>query len=189
MLIERQYRTRQPGQPGQPDQSSQWGQAGFTLVELMVVVAVVGILAIVAAPAMSALVSANRLSGAAEGLTASMQLARSEAVRRNTRVTVCGSADGTTCAASTNWVRWIVRGRDNTLGVDEVMRDDTPAGNVNVSGPATGVIFRPSGLLDAQTSVTACLPVTNPALNQRVITVMISGVVSAKPTDGGGTCP
>ena len=165
------------------------GQGGFTLIELMVVVAVVAILAIVAAPSMSALLNANRLSGAAEELTASLQLARSEAVRRNTRVTVCGSANGNTCSGSAAWTRWIVHGLDNTDGTDEVLRDNSSSGKVAVSGPAGGIVFRPSGLAAAQTTVTACLPVSEPALNRRVVTVMISGVLSTSSTNGGGTCP
>jgi type IV fimbrial biogenesis protein FimT len=164
-------------------------QAGFTLVELMVVVAVVGILAIIATPSMSALVNANRLSGAAGELTSALQVARSEAIRRNARVTVCASTNGTTCTNSTAWTRWIVHGNDNATSTDEVIRDDAPAGSVRVSGPAAGIVFRPSGLIDAQATVTACLPVTQPAENRRVVTVMISGIVSSSNYNGGGTCP
>lgn len=162
---------------------------GFTVVELMVVVAVMAILAAIAAPSMTALINANRLSGQAGELTTTMQLARSEAIRRNARVTVCPSSDGTSCASSTSWARWIVLGAANATDGAEVIRDNLPAASVQVSGPATGIVFRPSGLIDAQATVTACMPTTQPAENRQVVTVMISGSTSIAKSNGGGTCP
>ena len=162
---------------------------GFTLIELMVTVVVVGILAMVAAPVMTALVNNSRISGQTEELVTSLQLARGEAVRRNARVTICPSTDGSTCAASTSWARWIVHGMDTTAGVDDVIRDSSAAGNVQVSGPAAGIVFKPSGLIDSQESLTVCMPTTKPNDNQRVLTVMISGVVSVSKVNGSGACP
>jgi len=164
-------------------------QGGFTLVELMVMMAILGILAVVAVPSMTSLMNASRLSGAEGELAATLQVARSEAIRRNARVTVCASTDGLACTNSTAWTRWIVRGRDNAAGTDDVIRDETPRDSVQVTGPAAGIVFRPSGVIDAQATVTACMPVTNPAENQRVITVMISGGLTQTRTDGGGSCP
>ncbi|WP_169447721.1 GspH/FimT family pseudopilin [Luteimonas mephitis] len=161
---------------------------GFTLIELMVTLAVAGILAAIAVPSMTGLLNANRLSGASGEVTATLQLARAEAIRRNARVTVCASNDGLTCANSGTWARWIVLGADNSAGANEVIRDQTPSGSVQIIGPAAGIVFRPSGIIDAQATVTACVPVSNPAQNQRVITVMISGSLFTTPHDGGGAC-
>ena len=144
---------------------------------------------VVAAPGMSALLNSNKLNGAAGELTAALQVARSEAIRRNARVTVCASADGTTCAASTSWTGgWIVHGNDNATGNDEVIRNDAPSGSVQIIGPSAGIVFRPSGIIDTQTTISACMPVTQPDENQRVITVMISGIVSTSKANGGGSC-
>ena len=164
-------------------------QTGFTLVELMVTVAVLGIIAAIAMPRMTAFANLNRLNGAAGELTAAMQLGRSEAIRRNSAVTVCASSNGSTCTASTAWNRWIILGTDNTSGASNVIRDETPPAPLRVSGPSAGVRFRPSGLLDAATAINVCIPTSEPAQNQRVVSVMVSGTVRTSAANGAGACP
>lgn len=166
-------------------------RGGFTLIELMVVVVVIGVLAIVAVPAMTAMINNSRITGQAEELVASVQLARAEALRRNARVTLCPSTNGSTCASSTAWARWIIHGMDNTVAtpVDDVIRDSAANGSMQVSGPAAGIVFRPSGLIDSQQTLTACMATTQPAANRRVLTVMISGAVTVAKVNGSGACP
>jgi len=62
--------------------------AGFTLIELLIVLVLVGILATVAAPNMRDFVIRNRLKTAASDLHFSIALARSEAIKRNSAVTI-----------------------------------------------------------------------------------------------------
>ncbi len=66
---------------------------GFTLVELMVVVALVAIIAAIGFPSFTEFTASQRIRAAASGLYDSLLLARSEAVKRNTAVsmTVTGS--------------------------------------------------------------------------------------------------
>lgn len=162
---------------------------GFSLIELMVTVAVLAILAAVAAPSMIAFVNANRLNGTTGEMTASLQLARSEAIRRNARVTVCSSSNGTTCSGSSDWSRWIVIGQDNVSGDTDVIRDQGSSGEMQLSGPAAGIRFNPSGLVNAEESLTVCMPTDKPAANQRVLTVLAGGTIITTENDGGGACP
>jgi type IV fimbrial biogenesis protein FimT len=153
----------------------------------MVTMAVVGILTAVAVPAMTAMINGNRLSGSSGELTASLQLARSEALRRSAPVTICGTTDGVACSA--DWSRWMVRGRDNTSGNIELIRDSVASTNVQVRGPAAGIVFLPSGLIEAGQQLNVCVPTSSPEQNQRVVTVMVSGNIVTARANGGGACP
>ena len=85
------------------------GCAGFTLIELLVVVALMVILQSLAAPAFSAMVKSMRLTTATNSLFSSLLLARSEAIKRNSRAVVCKSATGNACITSGGWEQgWIV---------------------------------------------------------------------------------
>lgn len=61
-------------------------KSGFTLVELMVVVAVLAALMSVGAPSFMEWIQNSRIRTAAESLQNGLQIARAEAVRRNTNV-------------------------------------------------------------------------------------------------------
>lgn len=165
------------------------GSRGFTIVELMVTVAVMAILAAIGVPSMQGLVRNFRLNGAAGEMSAALQLARSEATRRNARVMVCPSSDGLVCGSGTNWTRWIVLGAANNSSAAEVLRDESVPSTVRVSGPTGGIQFNPSGMVSTQRVVTVCIPTTNPGNNQRQFTVMVSGTARVASVNGGGACP
>lgn len=101
-------------------------QSGVSLTELMVTLAVLGILIGLAVPSFSQLIARNRLTASANEFVSAIQLARMEAIRRNGRVVMCPSTNGTTCSGS-DWQRSIVffdADRDNAAGVsDTVLRD------------------------------------------------------------------
>lgn len=87
------------------------GRAGFTLLEALVVMALLGVMVSLAAPGLSALRLQHRLQAEAEGLWSSLVLARSEALRRQQRVTVCARAAGEAraCDAAGLWQQgWLV---------------------------------------------------------------------------------
>jgi type IV fimbrial biogenesis protein FimT len=91
--------------------------AGFTLLEALVVMALLGLMVSLAAPAMSALRQQHQLQAQAEGLLDSLVLARSEALRRQMRVTLCARASDTACHPSGAWQQgWLVFADANDNG-------------------------------------------------------------------------
>ncbi|SCC92190.1 Type IV fimbrial biogenesis protein FimT [Thiomonas sp. X19] len=84
-------------------------QFGITLVESLVAAALLAVLLAVAMPGYRAMIDTNRLSAGVNAFSGSLQLARSEAVRRGQRVTLCVSDDGKSCSSTGGWHRgWIV---------------------------------------------------------------------------------
>ena len=82
---------------------------GFTLLEALVVMALLGLMVSLAAPAMTALRQQHQLQAQAEGFFNSLVLARSEALRRQHRVTLCARATDSACDATGTWqLGWLV---------------------------------------------------------------------------------
>lgn len=84
-------------------------QKAFTLIEMMVVVSVLAILLAFAVPSFRSTVASNRLTASTNELVSSIALARSEAIRRGVRVSMCKSANGAACTTAGTWSQgWIV---------------------------------------------------------------------------------
>ncbi len=92
------------------ERAGKWSRAaGLTLLEALVVVALLGVMVSLAAPGLSALRQQHQRQAAAGGLWSSLVLARSEALRRQQRVTVCARITDSACDASGTWQKgWLV---------------------------------------------------------------------------------
>ncbi|PXW86409.1 type IV fimbrial biogenesis protein FimT [Nitrosomonas sp. Nm84] len=118
---------------------------GVTLIELLVALSVFSILLSVGVPSFSQFTANTRLNSYTNTLFAHMSLARSEAIKRNVRVAICKSSDGSACASSGDWSQgWVVFvDQDNSasVGSGEQVITTAPAlpmgfsfsGNGNVS--------------------------------------------------------
>jgi len=96
---------------------NQSSKAGFTLIELMIVITIIAVLVGLAVPSFRDATLGSKLSGYANNLVASIRLARGEAIKRNSWVAVCISANGTNCASSGSWEQgWIVFNDANKNG-------------------------------------------------------------------------
>ncbi len=97
------------------------------MLELMITLSIAAILVSVAAPAYQSTMTQSRLTAQANELVTSLYYARSEAVKRGARVTICTSSDGATCTNGSGWQSgWLVFSDGGTAGTidgtDEVLR-------------------------------------------------------------------
>jgi type IV fimbrial biogenesis protein FimT len=100
---------------------------GFTLVELMLVLAILAVLFGLVLPSMHSVISRNRLRMEASRLMSAINLARAEAVSRNSIVSLCPSAYAQTGLADCDGVYadgWVVFTNANG---DGVIDDDSDA--------------------------------------------------------------
>lgn len=174
---------------------------GFTLVELAITLVVLSVLMAIAAPLFTGMSNGNKLTSNANEFVAAMQIARSEAIRRNARTTFCQSNDGATCTNTATWQGWLVfsdADGDGVVDLDEIVRTGTIEAPMQVltSGNVANnrVVFRADGLAYAgnnmlEANIRVCLPVTNPAQNARDVNIAIGGRINVRaPVNGAGAC-
>jgi type IV fimbrial biogenesis protein FimT len=96
---------------------------GFTLIELMIVISLVGILTSLALPSFESFLRKRQMVGSSDLLYTSLYLARSEAVKRNSTVTICKSSDAATCGGSWSdgWLMFEDNNSDGSLDGAEVV--------------------------------------------------------------------
>ena len=83
--------------------------SGFTFVEMLVTMTIAAILLMIGVPSFQYVTNSNRIAAEINGLLGDMQYARSEAIKEGQPVTVCVSANGTSCANVNTWQSgWIV---------------------------------------------------------------------------------
>lgn len=140
-------------------------ERGFTLVELVIVVALVAMLAAVAVPSYRALVQNNRATAQANELVTSLNLARSEAIKRGLPAAACASVDQSTCSGATNWASgWIVftdgTGVAGTRDAADVVLQAWQAqqGNPTITGSASSIRYLASGSAALPTNFAVSLP-------------------------------
>lgn len=84
-------------------------ERGFSLIELVIAVIILGVLMAIAIPGFTEWLRNARVRGAADAVQNGLQLARAEAVRRNTQVGFyLVSTIDNNCALSTSGPHWIV---------------------------------------------------------------------------------
>jgi type IV fimbrial biogenesis protein FimT len=97
-------------------------EGGFTLVELLVSLAIMVILLTIAIPGYAFLINANRAAAVTNELISAIHFARSEAIKRGMRVTICKTNDADAvspaCSNDANWEQgWLVFADGGIRGV------------------------------------------------------------------------
>lgn len=104
-------------------------ESGFTLIELLITLGIAAIVLSVGVPSFRTVVMDSRLVSQANLFVASVNLARSTAVRYQRNATVCAStnfdAAVPTCSAtsdwSNGWIVWVDKDRDSMTSAAEVV--------------------------------------------------------------------
>ena len=161
-------------------------QHGFTLIELMAGLAIMFILLALAVPSFRELSARNQLSAATNDLLMGLQLARSEAVRHATRMTLCPSSDGSSCTKDTPWsAGWILFHDPNDSGSpdkgERLIQVFPPLpDSVEVSGPAS-ITYASAGNYESAGNVgtSVAIDITQPSgKDSRCIRILSSGSIS-----------
>jgi type IV fimbrial biogenesis protein FimT len=153
---------------------------GFTLPELLIVVAVMGVMLGAGVPSFVEFIKNQRVKTASFDLFSSLIVARSEAITRNTNVTV-------TPASTTNWANgWTITYVDGAATI--TLREQSALPNITIarkdSGPGT-IVYRGSGRLNQTPAPKLELTATGATVTTRCITVDLGG----RPQTQATACP
>lgn len=184
-------------------------QDGFTLIELMVTLSVLAILMALAIPSFQSLMASSNLSAVTNDLMTTLAQARSNAVRRGGRVTVCKSASGTQCAASGDWEQgWIMFNDDDHSGTSASVSTGeaitftapTSASNILIKGNLGYISYAADGqakLMDGTGGFQAgtlrvcstSTALTNDKRARDLILSRVGRIVIDRPANIAATCP
>lgn len=131
---------------------------GVTLIELLIALMIASVMLTLGVPSFRAVLDNQRMTAATNELVMSLNLAKSEAIKRVAYVSVCKSSNGVACSDAANWDDgWIVFANatvanlgtidpgDEVIRIYPALRDSiamTPSGTIDGF-----VSFRPSGTI------------------------------------------
>ncbi len=160
-------------------------QAGFTLYELLITVVIVSVALSFAIPNMQDFRMNSRMTSTANDIHAAFHLARSESSRAKTNITVCASADQSSCGGTWNQGFIVFVDEDGDLvragATETILRSHGPiaAGvSLAVADNATYFSFASTGL--GRQNVGG-----NPAVSQIVMCDKRGNIVAAGGSSAG----
>ena len=124
-------------------------EKGFTLLELMVTLAIAAILFSVGVPGFRSVIMDSRLVRDSNQFVASINLARSSAVRFQRSATVCTSANFNavlpSCSGSSDWsqgwVVWVDKDRDGAIDANEILSVQEPMDSMTTFSATNAALF------------------------------------------------
>lgn len=131
-------------------------QSGFTLIELMITLVIAAILLTVGVPSFTGFIKDNRLTAAANTFVASINRARSEAIKRGASVGVL-SQNGTSW--ENGWTIWVDADSDGVQDAGELVLEAAPAieGTVTLTASAeSSFVYDGTGVVDTGDTLQLC---------------------------------
>jgi len=154
---------------------------GFSLIELIITMAVVVILMSMVLTFSGAFLQDNRMSSANNDLVGSINLARSLAVSKGQRASICSSTDNLTCTNTAWELGWIVFSDGGVAGVvdgdDRIFKvSNSAAIDISITNPGGFIQFKPQGAI-----ASVCANCFDKTISQRLDTLFIASIKNLFP--------
>lgn len=152
-------------------------QKGFTLVELMVAIALLAILLSIGVPSFTKVRLELQRDNAIRAFQQSLQLARSEAIKRSQSIEVCVRLNSSTCATDKDWSNgWLVKSTDTIINDQNAIK-----GLSSMGGAKRSLVFLPNGLMSSGSDTVTVDPTgTDVASYQITINILGRTTVAAQ---------
>ena len=161
-------------------------QRGLTLVECLLAIAILGILVAIGPGSFSSMLATSRLSSTQTEIRSLLASARSEALTRNQRVTVCRTLDGVQCASNSRagqqqWqgaLLFVDLDQDRIVGAGETVfyvANFHSAVNI-LWNRGDSLIYQPDGTALGGSNGTFALQTAGTAIEHRVVVSLLGRV-------------
>jgi len=120
--------------------------AGFTLIELIITVVLISVVALIAIPNFTLMVRSNQVTTQTNNMLVAFQTARTEAIRRGVVVSVCPTANQTSCSGTwaDGWLIAIDANQTGSVSIsnnDSILQIGAAASNSIQIVPGTGAAY------------------------------------------------
>lgn len=157
-------------------------QSGFTLIELMLAIVVLAILAAIGVPTFRSLILNNQVTAEANAFVSTLNIARSEAVKRRGDVTL-------TATSGNDWEKgWSVTSAGGeTLRVQQAFEGGSTLRGVDVGGNSvTSIVFDSGGFLSGGNAPLTFDLCNSEARQEKQVSVVAGGRINL---DSDYDCP
>jgi prepilin-type N-terminal cleavage/methylation domain-containing protein len=147
----------------------QYVKNGFTLVEILIAMCIIAIISMISAPSFRDSHITNRLSSQSHSLMNAFSFARTEALRRNSFVSICATDNATNCNTN-NFAKGIIIYSNPTMSglqnEQQIIRYYEPwniedKGKITVANNSSFFTFNANAAIVSEGNVLICHPTYN----------------------------